>query len=562
MKTRLLLLVSLLGPAPALPSDSSAIAQRATAEALAKEGISAARILERVKILSSDEFEGRAPGSAGEDKTVAYLVGEFKKLGLAPGNPDGSYLQEVPMAGITTTMQSAFTTAGTTLEPQPITEFVARSRRVAPSLAVKDTDVIFCGYGVVAPEYNWDDFKGVDVRGKTIVVLINDPPQTDPKDPTKLDDAVFKGKAMTYYGRWDYKYEQAAVVGAAACIIVHETGPAAYPFAVVGSRWAQEEFDLATPDGNAGAVGVQGWVTLDFARKLFTAAGQNYDVLKAAANNRNFKPVPLAARASFDVTNKLRSVTSHNVVARLDGADARLKGEYVVYTAHWDHLGRDNRLKGDQIFNGAFDNATGTSALVEIAGGFAATTPPKRTMLFLAVTGEERGLLGAKYYAEHPLYPLERTLADINMDRVQVFGPSRDLEVIGYGNSTIDDTAAAILARSQRVLVPDTLPEKGYFYRSDHFEFAKKGVPAFYTKFGKDLIGQPPGAGAKLDEDYTNNDYHKVTDEIRPTWNFAGAVEDVKFLLELGRTIANGDKWPEWKPGNEFKARRDAMLKK
>lgn len=533
----------------------------ASALAAASSPVSAASILERIKVLSSDEFEGRAPGSAGEDKTIAYLAGEFKKLGLQPGNPDGTYLQNVPMVGITTTMTAAFAAGGQTLEPMPITEFVARSRRTVASLAVKDTEVIFCGYGVIAPEYQWDDFKGVDVRGKTIVVLVNDPPQPDPKDPTKLDPAVFKGKAMTYYGRWDYKYEQASALGAAACIIVHETGPAAYPFAVVGSRWGKEEFDLATPDGNADTTAVQGWITLDFARKFFRAAGADYDALKAAANHREFKPVKLAAHTSFEVTNQIRQIISHNVVAKLSGSDARLKSEYVVYTAHWDHLGRDTRLKGDQIFNGAFDNASGTSTLVGIAGALAAqSVAPKRTMLFLAVTGEERGLLGAKYYAEHPLYPLEHTLANINMDRIQVFGPSRDLEVIGYGNSNIDDTAAAILARSQRVLVPDTLPEKGYFYRSDHFEFAKKGVPAFYSKFGKDLIGQPAGYGNKLDDDYTNNDYHKVSDEIKPNWNLAGAEADGKFLLELGATIANGNKWPEWKPGCEFKARRDVML--
>ena len=523
--------------------------------------ISASSILARIKVLSSDEFEGRATASAGEDKTIAFLTSEFIKFGLKPGGDGGSFLQNVPMVGITTTMTATFAAGGRTLEPMPITEFVARSRRTIPQLALKDTEVIFCGYGVVAPEYQWDDFKGIDVRGKTIVVLINDPPQTDPKNPTKLDNTVFKGKAMTYYGRWDYKYEQASALGAAACIIVHETGPAAYPFAIVGSRSGQEEFDLATPDGNAGTTAVQGWISLDFARKFFRTAGQDYDALKSAANNRAFKPVPLAARTSFNVTNKVRTVTSHNVVAKIEGSDPRLKNEYVVYTAHWDHLGRDTRLKGDLIFNGAFDNASGASTLVEIARGFAAqSTPPKRTILFLAVTGEERGLLGAKYYAEHPLYPLQRTLADINMDRIQVFGPSRDLEVIGYGNSTIDDTATAILARSNRLLVPDTLPEKGYFYRSDHFEFAKKGVPAFYSKFGKDLIGQSAGYGNKLDEDYTNNDYHKVSDEVKSNWNLAGAEADAIFLLELGATIANGDTWPAWKPGCEFKARREAML--
>lgn len=519
------------------------------------------RIRERIKILASDEFEGRAPASPGEEKTVTYLVAEFKKLGLKPGNPDGTFIQPVPMVGITTTLKTVLAAGSEKFDPQPITEYVARTQRAVPSFALRDTEIVFCGYGVKAPEYNWDDFKGVDVRGKTIVVLVNDPPQTDPKDPTRLDPAVFKGNAMTYYGRWDYKYEQAAAVGAAACLIVHETGPAGYPFAVLGSRWGQEEFDLSTPDRNARTVGVQGWITADFARKYFRAAGQDYDKLKASANRRGFQPVKLSGRATFEVENKLREVISRNVIAKLEGA--RTKDEYVVYTAHWDHLGRDTRLKGDQIFNGAFDNASGTAALVEIAANFAAQQPaPRRTVLFLAVTGEERGLLGAKYYAEHPLYPLTRTLANINMDRIQVFGRSRDLEVIGFGNSTIDDVAESILRRSHRVLVPDTMPEKGYFYRSDHFEFAKQGVPAFYSKFGKDLLGRPDGAGAKLDDDYTVNDYHKVSDELKPNWEFSGAVEDVNFLTDLGATIANGDKWPEWKPGTEFKAKRDAMLKR
>ena len=547
MRFRSALLIAAVGICPLCAADTA---------------ISAASIKARTATLASDEFEGRAPGSAGEDKTIAYLEREFRALGLKPGNPDGTFVQAVPMVGITTTMRTLFAAGGTTLIPQPITEYVARTRRVEARIDLAHTEVVFCGYGVVAPEYRWDDFKGVDVRGKTIVVLVNDPPQTDPKNPGQLDPAVFKGKAMTYYGRWDYKYEQAARVGAAACIIVHETGPAGYPFAVLGSRWAQEEFDLRQPPGAEPPVGVQGWIALDFARRLFSAAGQDYDQLKAAANHRSFRPVTLATHASFVVENKLRDVTSRNVIARLEGADAARRAEHVVYTAHWDHLGRDPKRTGDQIFNGAFDNATGTAALVEIAAGLAARRPaPRRSILFLAVTGEERGLLGAKYYAEHPLHPLERTLANLNMDRIQVFGPSRDLEIIGHGNSTIDDLATAILARSGRVVVPDTMPEKGYFYRSDHFEFAKQGVPAFYSKFGKEIIGRPAGYGAQLDEDYTTNDYHKVSDEMKPNWDFSGALEDVKFLIELGATIADGDKWPEWKPGNEFKTKRDAMLK-
>ena len=549
-------------PVMRLPSALLLALAGSSALGAVEPAISAASIKARTATLASDEFEGRAPGSPGEEKTVAYLEREFRALGLKPGNPDGTFFQSVPMVGITTTMQTTFAAGRATLTPQPITEYVARTRRTETKLDFPNTEIVFCGYGAVAPEFRWDDFKGVDVRGKTIVVLVNDPPQPDPRNPGQLDPAVFKGKAMTYYGRWDYKYDQAARVGAAACLIVHETGPAGYPFAVLGSRWAQEEFDLRQPPGSAQPVGVQGWITADFARRLFAAAGQDYDKLKAAANDRAFRPVPLATRASYTVENKVRDITSRNVIARLEGSEPARRNEHVIYTAHWDHLGRDPKLKGDQIFNGAFDNATGTAALVEIAAGLAARRPaPRRSFLFLAVTGEERGLLGAKYYAEHPLHPLERTLANLNMDRIQVFGPSRDLEIIGHGNSTLDDLATAILARSGRVVVPDTLPEKGYFYRSDHFEFAKQGVPAFYSKFGKDIIGRPAGYSTKLDEDYTANDYHKVSDEMKPNWDFSGALEDVKFLIELGATIADGEKWPEWRPGNEFKAKRDAMLK-
>lgn len=350
----------------------------ATALGAAERAISAASIKARTATLASDEFEGRAPGSPGEEKTVAYLEREFRALGLKPGNPDGTFFQSVPMVGITTTMETTFAAGSTTLTPQPITEYVARTRRTETKLNFLNTEIVFCGYGAVAPEFSWDDFKGVDVRGKTIVVLVNDPPQPDPKNPGQLDPAVFKGKAMTYYGRWDYKYDQAARVGAAACIIVHETGPAGYPFAVLGSRWAQEEFDLRQPAGAAQPVGVQGWITADFARRLFAAAGQDYDKLKAAANDRAFRPVPLAVRASYAVENKLRDLTSRNVIARLEGSEPARRNEHIIYTAHWDHLGRDPKLKGDQIFNGAFDNATGTASLVEIAAGLAARKPAPR----------------------------------------------------------------------------------------------------------------------------------------------------------------------------------------
>jgi Zn-dependent M28 family amino/carboxypeptidase len=521
------------------------------------------RMLERVKVLSSDEFEGRAPGTQGENKSVAYMQQAFADLGLLPGNPDGTYIQAVPLVGVVSTTTARFDFGDKSLTPAWINDFVAVTRRDAPSVEVSASEIVFAGYGVVAPEYGWDDFKDVDVRGKTIIVLINDPPVPDPNDPTKLDDKMFKGKAMTYYGRWMYKFEEASRKGAAACIIVHETGPAGYPFAVVSGSWGRENFDLKTADGNAKRVLVEGWITLPYAKQLFAAAGFDFDTLKAAAVRPGFRAVDLKAKANFTVATKTRSILSHNVIAKLEGSDPALRGEYVIYTAHWDHLGRNLKLRGDQIFHGAGDNGTGCAGLLEIARSFENLSPadrPRRTILFLAVTAEEQGLLGSRYYAEHPLYPLEKTLADINIDGMQRMGPSRDIEVIGYGNSTMDDIAAADLQKEGRVLVPDTEPEKGYFYRSDHFEFAKVGVPAFYTSSGVDVIGKDPGYGTMRRAEYLTNDYHKVTDVIKPWWDLRGAVQDAGLLFQIGLQVADGDTWPTWKPGCEFKATRDEMM--
>ncbi len=561
MRIRLLRCLAPHPVALALLLSCTAAASATAADSTPK--ISAASLQARTAKLSSDEFEGRAPASPGEEKTVAYLVNEFRSLGLAPGNPDGTFIQNVPMVGLTSQTTATFSVGGKTLSPAGTVDYVALSRRVTPSVEVKNSDIVFVGYGVVAPEYGWDDYKGLDVRGKTVLMLINDPAVTDASG--KPDDTMFKGRAMTYYGRWTYKYEIASAKGAAACLIIHETGPAGYPFAVVGGSWGRENFDLVTPDKNAGRVAVEGWLTLDTTKQLLTAAGQNFETLKAAAATKAFRPVALAAQASFSVKQTTREVASKNVIALLPGSDPTLRAEYVVYTSHWDHLGRDPNLTGDQIFNGALDNATGTAVLLELAQAFAAQPAaqrPKRSLLFLAVTGEEKGLLGAKHYATRPLYPLAQTLANINMDGAQTVGPSRDLEVIGYGNSTLDDLAAALLKKSNRVLVPDTQPEKGYFYRSDHFEFAKEGVPAFYTHAGKDIVGQPAGYGQQRADRYTAVDYHKVTDEIKDWWDFSGAALDARLFFDLGTDVANGPKWPAWKPGTEFKAKRDAMLKK
>jgi Zn-dependent M28 family amino/carboxypeptidase len=423
---------------------------------------------------------------------------------------------------------------------------------------------VFVGYGVVAPEYNWDDYKGVDVRGKTVVMLVNDPPVVDPKTG-ELDPKIFGGKAMTYYGRWMYKYESAAAKGAAACLIVHETGPASYPFAVIIASRSRENFELRTPDGNAGHVAMEGWLTVDAAQRLFAACGQDFATLKRAAVSRDFRPVAFGAKAAFTIDSTLRHADSRNVIAKLPGSDPKLRHEYVVYTAHWDHLGRNPALVGDQIYNGADDNASGCAMLLEVAQTLAALPAaerPKRTVLFLSVTAEEKGLLGSRFYARNPLYPLAQTVANINTDGANYHGPTRDVRIIGLGASTLDDVAAD-MARSQgRTLTPDLTPEKGTYYRSDHFEFAKVGVPALYPKRGLDYVGQPTGWGLQFEAEFDLKDYHKVTDEVRPGWTFEGGALDAAFLAGLIRRVADSDTWPEWRPGNEFKARRDAMLKK
>jgi Zn-dependent M28 family amino/carboxypeptidase len=563
-------------------------------DALSK--LSGEKVLEHIKVLASDAFEGRGPGTPGEDKTVAYLTGQFKTMGLKPGNPDGTYVQDVPLVGF-----EALKTSGSikfkdkTIDLKTLDGWVGVSRKYAaamdaltgadkpkPGESVKqavadfrmasapltntiqldDSEVVFVGYGVVAPEYGWDDYKGVDVKGKTVIMLINDPAVPDPSDPSKLDPSLFQGKAMTYYGRWTYKYEIASEKGAAACLIVHEAGPAGYPYQVVTGSWSRENFDLFLPDGNAGRVTVEAWLALDKAKQIFQAAGQDFDKLKAAAVRKDFKPLPLGAKAEFSIRNRLRRVDSKNVVARLEGSDPALRSEQVVYTAHWDHLGRDPNLKGDQIFNGAADNASGTAALLEVARGFTLLkTPPKRSILFLSVTAEEKGLLGAKFYASKPLYPLAKTLADINMDVINLWGKTRDIVSVGLGNTTLDDALLEAAKGQGRTVGGDPEPEKGSFYRSDHFEFAKVGVPALNAKAGIDFIGKPSDYGKGKRDEYTQKDYHKVSDEVKPGWDLSGAEQDMQLLMEVGYRVAQGSKYPEWKPGTEFKAARESSLK-
>ncbi|MDP3858986.1 MAG: M28 family metallopeptidase [Stagnimonas sp.] len=533
-------------------------------EVEAGKAISAAGLLENIAVLASDEFEGRLPGGAGEAKTVAHLEQQFRRLGLQPGNPDGRYVQEVPLVGIsgTPSMSLAVGKSGAPLPMAHGEDFVAVTSRFLPEVSVSNSSLVFVGYGVQAPEYDWDDYKGIDVRGKTLVMLINDPAvRTLGGSGTELDGAMFAGKGMTYYGRWTYKFEIASKLGAAAAIIVHETEPAAYPWDVVRNSWSGEQFELAAPDRNLGRVPVQAWITVDKARALFKAAGRDFDALKRDAAHPNFTPVKLKATASFKISNQVRYVDSHNVVARLPGSDPSLAAETVIYSAHWDHLGRDGALQGDQIYNGAVDNASGVAGLIEIAKAYKALpSAPKRSVLFLAVTAEEQGLLGSRYYARNPLYPLVKTPALINMDALNPWGPTKDLQVVGSGQTTLEDTLAEVLTRKGRNTVPDAHPEKGSYYRSDQFEFAKVGVPGLYACRGSVAIDRPEGWLEEQNKAYTRTDYHNVSDHVRADWNLDGAARDLQALFEVGYRVAEGRATAGWKEGSEFKAIREASL--
>lgn len=521
----------------------------------AYEAITAPALLAQIKVLASDEFEGRQPGSAGEEKTVKYLEEQARASGLEPGNPDGSYIQRVPLVGITAQrpMSMRFTPKkGAALTAEFGPDFVAWTKRVVPSVSV-NADLIFAGYGVQAPEFRWDDFKGLDVKGKVIVVLVNDPPVET--------ENIFGGKAMTYYGRWSYKYEKAAELGAAGCLIIHETGPAGYGWQVVQGRM-NEQFDLDTPDKNMGRAALEGWITWDTAEKLMKMAGQDLAALKKAAVSREFRPVPLEVRASVTIRNKMRQVASRNVVAQITGSDPKVKDEFVIYTAHWDHFGIGAEKNGDKIYNGARDNASGTAQVLEIARAFKKLNPaPKRSLLFLWVTAEEQGLLGSQYYAEHPLYPLARTAANINLDALNLLGRTRDIISIGVGMTTLDEVLAQAAAEQGRVVKPDAEPEKGFYYRSDHFNFAKQGVPALNPNGGVDFLGKEPGWGMKMREEYTAQHYHQPSDDVKDYWDLSGLVEDSQLMLTVGYRVANDPRLPEWKPGTEFKAKREASLR-
>ena len=513
-------------------------------------GISAGTLLAEIETLASDAFEGRAPGSPGEERTVAWLTERFAALGLAPGNPDGTWVQDVPLVGIKPLPGNGLEISDgeqtRTLEPGA--DYVAATRHVVDSVAVDDAEFVFVGYGARAPEYDWDDFGATDLSGKVLLFLVNDPP---------LDD-IFGGPAMTYYGRWTYKHEMAAELGAAGSLVIHETGPAGYPWEVVGATPYGESFDLAAEDDNLGRATFEGWVQQATAETLFEMAGLDFEAAKQQAAQRGFEPIALGVTATLEFRNDIRRIDSRNVVAMIEGAEA--PDEVVIYVAHWDHLGRDDSLEGDRIFNGAADNATGTAGLIELARAFSqAARLPRRSVLFLAVTAEEQGLLGSLHYARNPLYPAGQTVAALNMDVLNPWGRTRDLTIVGMGQSQLDVVAAETAAQLGRTLAPDPEPEKGFYYRSDHFSFAKVGIPAFYADPGVEYIDKPEGYGLQKRMEYTANDYHKVSDEVKPDWDLAGAVEDLTFLYLMGARLAAGEEWPAWSETSEFRTVRESQ---
>lgn len=506
-----------------------------------------------VQILSSDAFEGRKPSTPGEEKTVRYIAERMAKAGLQPGN-NGSWYQDVPLVEITTDPSTtlSFTGKGAPLVLSHGKDVTIWTKRVEEQLSVADSDVVFVGYGINAPERGWNDYAGVDVRGKTVVILVNDP-DWEMRD----NSGPFDGRAMTYYGRWTYKYEEAARQGAAAAIIVHDSEPAAYGWTTVLSSWTGPQLDMDRANKGSDRVAAEAWITNDAARKLFALADQDFDRLTAAAKVKGFKAVPFAGvKAGTTLRSSIRRSKSKNVVGILPGAQR--PDEVVIYTAHWDHLGRCKPdADGDDICNGAVDNATGIAGMLGIAEAFAKGPKPARSLVFLAVTAEEAGLLGSQYYGENPIYPHAKTVGGINLDALNVTGATNDVTVVGYGKSELEAMLQRAAATQGRALVPEATPEKGSFYRSDHFSLAKFGVPMLYAKGGNDIRGKGRDHGMALKEDYTAKRYHQPADEYDPNWDWTGMVEDLALYHDVGRELADGTAWPNWHPTAEFRTLRD-----
>ncbi|MBE5318528.1 M28 family peptidase [Pedobacter sp. MR2016-19] len=520
------------------------------ADSLAIKAINDSSLTQYLSVIAADSLEGRKPFTNGETKTINYLKTQFEKLGLQPGNGD-SFFQEVPMVEIKSVPEDKMVLKGknASLTLNYLTDFVAGTRRVQDEVSMNNSQLVFAGYGIVAPEFGWNDYANLDVKGKTVVVLIN--------DPGFADATLFKGKNMTYYGRWTYKFEEAARQGATGIIIVHDTEPAAYPWTVVRSGWSKSKLTLQSEDNGMSRAVVEGWITLDKAKQLFALDGKSFDQLALSARKKGFKAVDLNITTSLKVKNTIKKSVTYNVLAKIPG-DKR-KDEALIYSAHWDHLGVGEKVKGDSIYNGAVDNATGVAALFEIASAFKKLPKaPGRTILFISYTAEEQGLLGSEYYAKHPVFPLDKTVANINMDMMGIAGKTKDIVVYGFGQSELEDYAAEAAKKQGRVIVPDPVPSSGLYYRSDHFNLAKVGVPSLFTGSGVDNIKNGRTWGLKQVADFTKFRYHSPQDNFdAKTWDLSGIVEDVRMLFDMGYRISNEASYPKWKVGSEFKTIRE-----
>lgn len=513
-----------------------------------------AELHRHIAVLASDEFGGRAPATPGETLTTDYLQQQFALLGIQPGN-NGSYLQAVPVTEITVTNSPTLSLRGGDyiVDLTYADDMVVATYQETEAVELVNSEMVFVGYGIVAPERGWNDYADIDVRGKTVVILVNDPGYAT------QDPQLFNGNAMTWYGRWPYKYAEAARQGAAGALIIHETGAAAYGWDVVRNSWTGSQIVLSAEGGGTDNSAVIGWLTQDSARHLFNGAGLNFDTLVNAAAQPGFKAVPIKdIRASTRLSNSVRTSTSNNVIAMIPGSER--PDETIIYTAHWDHLGTNPELPGDTIYNGAVDNAAGTAALLSLARQFAEhPLPPKRSVVFLAVTAEESGLLGAQWYTGNPVFPLSKTVANINIDAPAVTGPMNDMVVIGYGNSELEDYLRDELVKQPgRYAVAEPHPERGSYYRSDHLNFARQGVPALYAKSGQDSAEHGPEWGAAQSQDYVDNRYHSPADEYDPAWDLRGTVMDIDLYFGIGHRLSQENSWPNWFDGNEFKAIRDS----
>lgn len=517
--------------------------------------LSAEALIEHVRVLASDEFEGRAPGTQGERLTIEYLERAYAAAGLEPGVtlPDGtrSWRQETTLVAATLTNQPTLTLSGRdgARNYTYATQFSAWTRRLDPTVDIANAPLVFVGYGINAPELGWNDYEGVDMRGKIAVILINDP------DFETGDDRGFGGRAMTYYGRWTYKFEEAGRQGAAGAIIIHETAPAAYPWAVIQSSTGSARWDIVREDGGASRAGFEGWINNEVAMETFRRANLDFNELKSRAQRQGFRAVRMNLTSSIRLETNAEQRTTYNVVGVLPGTQR--PDETIIYTAHWDHLGHCPPVNGDNICNGAFDNATGTSALIELARRFHAQGRPERTVVFIALTAEEQGLLGALYYMQHPLFAPRNTVAAINMDGINAFGRTREIEVRGYGQSQMDDLLTTAIQAQGRRVAPDSSPEAGYYYRSDHLHFAQLGIPVLYTSRGIDMVDGGIERGRALSARYVSDIYHKPDDEVTADWDMSGGAEDLEALYAVGRRLADSNEWPEWRATSEFRAARE-----